>query len=104
MVVAKPEEINLEIQPESPRTNHGEIYGDTSVSQGNRSYDPVEYGRFIETQTYDNSDKLENINYKCKPHTDVEYDPKSFLINLLLPDREQAQMFKLAFRNTYNQK
>ena len=28
----------------------------------------------------------------------------SFFINLLLPDRGQVQQFKLAFRNTFNQR
>ena len=54
---------------------------------------------------YDNSGRLENINYKYKLQTGLEYEPKNFFINLLLPDRgAQVQMFKMSFRNTYNQR
>ena len=73
-----------------------------SINQSTRSHGPVEQGGFIETQTYDNSGRLENIDYKYKLQTGIEYEPKNFFINFLLPDRGQVQQFKLAFRNTYN--
>ena len=54
---------------------------------------------------YDNSGRLENINYKYKLQTGLEYEPKNFFINLLLPDRgAQVQIFKTPFRNTCNQR
>ena len=93
--IAKPEEVNLEIKPEQPRINAEKYIIQEPVSQGTRSHGPVEQGGFIETQMYDNSGRLENINYKYKLQTGLEYEPKNFFINLLLPDRgAQVQMFK----------
>ena len=103
-IVAKPEEVKLEIKPEQPRIQAEKYMVHEPISQSTRSHGPVEQGGFIETQTYDNLGRLENIDYKYKLQTGSEYALKNFFINLLLPDRGQVQQFKLAFRNTYNQK
>ena len=76
MIVTKPEEVKLEIQPEQPRINPDKYIVQESVTQGTRSHGPVEQGGFIQTQTYDNSGKLENITYKYKLQTGVEYEPE----------------------------
>ena len=101
-VVAKPEEINLQVQEQ--RVNPAEIYRDTSVSQGTRSHGPVEQGGFIETVVFDESGRVTNSNHKYKLQTGKEYNPKEFFTKLLQPDRGEIQQFKLAVRNTYNKR
>ena len=101
-VVAKPEEINLQVQEQ--RVNPTEIYRDTSVSQGTRSHGPVEQGGFIETVVFDESGRVTNSNHKYKLQTGKEYNPKEFFTKLLQPDRGEIQQFKLAVRNTYNKR
>ena len=103
-IIAKPEEIKLDIKTEQPRINAEKYLVQESISQSTRSHGSVEQGGFIETQTYNNSGRIGNIDYKYKLQTGMEYEPKNFFINLLLPDRGQVQQFKLAFRNTYNQR
>ena len=102
-IVAKPEEVKLEIKPEQPRINPQKYMIQEPVSQGTRSHGPVEQGGFIETQVHDSSGNLESIDFKYRLQTGNEYQPKNFFINLLLPDRGQVQQFKLEFRNTYTQ-
>ena len=101
-VVAKPEEINLQVQEQI--VNPAEIYMDTSVSQGTRSHGPVEQGAFIETVVFDESGRVINSNHRYKLQTGREYNPKEFFTKLLQPDGREVQNFKLAVRNTYNKR